>query len=39
MVEIMGVYNSLIISAVTAMKNPETLRFAPDKAILENGST
>ena len=29
MVDIMGVYNSLNISAVTVMKNPETLRFIP----------
>ena len=29
MVYIMGVYNTLNISAVTVMKNSETLRFAP----------
>ena len=30
MVDIMGAYNSLNISAVTVMKNPETLRLALD---------
>ena len=30
MVDIMGTYNSLNISAVTVTKNLETLRFVPD---------
>ena len=30
MVDIMGVYNFLSISAVRVTKNPETLRFVPD---------
>ena len=30
MVDIMGVCNSLNISAFTVMKNPEMLRFIPD---------
>ena len=30
MVDIMAVYNSLNISAVTVTKNSETLRFVPD---------
>ena len=29
-VDIMAVYDSLNISAVTVMKNPEMLRFVPD---------
>ena len=30
MLDIMGVYNSLNINAVTVMKNPEMLKFIPD---------
>ena len=30
MLDIMGVYNSLNISAVTVMKNSEMLKFIPD---------
>ena len=35
MVDIMGVYNYLNISAVTVMKNPEMLRFVPDHLKIE----